>query len=164
MAGISMMKLNFLVLALLLIGMTPTQARYDEVVGSVTHVVDGDTFDLRVDHAGNNGSPDSRVMPDEVIRIRPADINCPETSGSKKCAAGFAATNYTRSWLLGRTVYLDLDNKTGKDQYGRWVAMVYLPVNGTMRNFNKMLITSGHAVMDDFKNNEFEPTIWMKEP
>ncbi|MGD0951260.1 MAG: thermonuclease family protein [Methanotrichaceae archaeon] len=138
--------------------MATTQARCDEVVGSVTHVVDGDTFDVHVDHG------DSRVMPDEVIRIRPADINCPETRGSKKCAAGFAATNYTRSWLLGKTVYLDLDNKTGKDQYGRWVAMVYLPVNGTMRNFNKMLITSGHAVMDDFNNNEFEPDIWMKEP
>lgn len=153
-----MIKYILMVLVLLLLGVATTQARYDEVVGSVTHVVDGDTFDLRVDHG------DSRVTSDEVIRIRPADINCPETRGVKKCAAGFAATNYTRSWLLGKTVYLDLDNKTGKDQYGRWVAMVYLPVNGTMRNFNKMLITSGHAVMDDFKNNEFEPTIWMKEP
>jgi micrococcal nuclease len=153
-----MMKYILMILVLLLLGVATTQARCDEVVGSVTHVVDGDTFDVHVDHG------DSRVMPDEVIRIRPADINCPETRGSKKCAAGFAATNYTRSWLLGKTVYLDLDNKTGKDQYGRWVAMVYLPVNGTMRNFNKMLITSGHAVMDDFNNNEFEPDIWMKEP
>ncbi|MGD0954195.1 MAG: thermonuclease family protein [Methanotrichaceae archaeon] len=157
------MKLKFLVMAFLLLGVATTQARYDEVVGSVTHVIDGDTFDVHV-NAGNNGFLDSRVVPDSIIRIRPADINCPETRGSKKCAAGFAATNYTRSWLLGKTVYLDLDNKTGKDQYGRWVAMVYLPVNGTMRNFNKMLITSGHAVMDDFNNNEFEPAIWMKEP
>jgi len=151
------MKLNYLLLALLLLICT-TQARYDEVMGSVTHIVDGDTFNVHVDQC------DSRVVPDSIIRIRPADINCPETRGPKMCAAGFAATNYTRSWLLGKTVYLDLDNKTGKDPYGRWVAMVYLPVNGTMRNFNKMLITSGHAVMDDFKNNEFDPAIWMKEP
>ena len=65
-------------------------SRYDEVGGSVTHVVDGDTFDLRVDHAGNNGSLDNRVTLDEVIRIRPADVNCPETRGINKCASGFA--------------------------------------------------------------------------
>jgi len=41
---------------------------------------------------------------------------------------------------------------------------VYLPVNGTLMNFNRMLVDSGHAVIKDFKNNEFEPAIWMKEP
>jgi len=147
-----------LTLALLLVTIDLTQCRDDEVEGWVTHVVDGDTFDLKVDHG------DARVTPDEIIRIRPADIDCPEIHGPKACQAGKDAASYTRSWLLGKAVYLDLDNKTGKDQYGRWVAMVYLPVNGTLMNFNRMLVDSGHAVIKDFKNNEFEPAIWMKEP
>jgi len=28
------------------------------------------------------------------------------------------------------------------------------------RNFNKMLVDSGHAVIEDFKNNEFDPGSW----
>ena len=48
---------------------------------------------------------------------------------------------------------LDLDDKTGKDQYGRWVAVCYL--DG--KNFNKQLVDAGQAVVKDFKNNEFDP-------
>jgi endonuclease YncB( thermonuclease family) len=60
-----------------------------------------------------------------------------------------------------------LSNKTGKDQYGRWVAVVHL-VNpdGSLnltRNFNRMLVDSGHAVIEDFKNNEFDPKSWWSD-
>jgi micrococcal nuclease len=67
-------------------------------------------------------------------------------------------------WLLNNLVFLDLDDKTGKDQYGRWVAMVYLANRDSSlnlaRNFNRMLVDSGHAVIEDFKNNEFDPQSW----
>ena len=126
----------------------------DEAMGRVTKVIDGDTFDVTLqDH-------NSRISED-VIRIRLADIDCPETRGSKACEAGKKASAYTRSWLLSNYVFLDLDDKTGKDQYGRWVAVAYLSEDGKPgRNFNKQLVDAGQAVIKDFKNNEFDPTNW----
>ena len=122
----------------------------DEAMGRVSKVVDGDTFDVTV------AEGDARVVVDDVIRIRLADIDCPETRGSKACEAGKTASAYAKTWLLGRTVSLDLDDKTGKDQYGRWVAVCYL--DG--KNFNKQLVDAGQAVVKDFKNNEFDPWSW----
>jgi len=82
-------------------------------------------------------------------------------SGSKACEAGKEASAYTRTWLLSNYVFLDLDDKTGKDPYGRWVAVVYLSENNQPgRIFNKMLVDSGHAIIEDFKNNEFDPSSW----
>jgi len=130
----------------------------DEVYGRVSHVVDGDTFDLEVSQG------DDRVSTGDTIRVRLADIDCPETRGAKACPEGKTATDYARPWLLSQYVFLDLDDKTGKDQYGRWVAVVYLAdsdgsINLT-RNFNRMLVDSGNAVIEDFKNNEFDPGSW----
>ena len=122
----------------------------DEAMGRVSKVVDGDTFDVTVTEG------DARVVVDDVIRIRLADIDCPETRGSKACEAGKTASAYAKTWLLGRTVSLDLDDKTGKDKYGRWVAVCYL--DG--KNFNKQLVDAGQAVVKDFKNNEFDPGSW----
>jgi endonuclease YncB( thermonuclease family) len=125
----------------------------DEVYGRVTHVVDGDTFDLQVQ--------DSDRLLDNVIRVRLADIDCAETRGPEASPEGKAATEYARSWLLNQYVYLDLDDKTGKDPYDRWVAVVYVVTpNGDLRNFNRMLVDAGHAKIDDYKNNEFDPYSW----
>ena len=121
----------------------------DEAMGRVSKVVDGDTFDVTLD------SHDSRISED-LIRIRLADIDTPEVRGPKACEAGKKASAYTKAWILGKMVSLDLDDKTGKDQYGRWVAVCYL--DG--KNFNKQLVDSGHAVIKDFKNNEFDPLSW----
>ncbi|MCK9570546.1 thermonuclease family protein [Candidatus Pacearchaeota archaeon] len=123
----------------------------DEAMGRVSKVVDGDTFDVTVTEG------DSRVMVDDVIRIRLADIDTPEVRGPKACEAGKKASAYTKTWLLNTFVSLDLDDKTGKDSYARWVAVCYLQDG---RNFNKMLVDAGHAVIKDFKNNEFNPKSW----
>lgn len=127
----------------------------DEAYGRVSKVVDGDTFDVALeDYSASQVSED-------VIRIRLADIDTPETRGAKACEAGKKASAYTRTWLLSNYVFLDLDDKTGKDPYGRWVAVVYLSEDGKPgRNFNKQLVDSGHAVIDDFRNNEFDPAGW----
>ena len=124
----------------------------DEAMGRVTKVVDGDTFDVQF-----QDSP----LYEDLIRIRLADIDCPETRGSKACEAGKNASAYTRSWLLSTYIFLDLDDKTGKDQYDRWVAVAYLSEDGKPgSNINKMLVDAGHAVIKDFKNNEFDPGSW----
>lgn len=127
----------------------------DEAYGRVIKVVDGDTFDIALQDYNS-----SRIAED-VIRIRLADIDTPETRGPKACEAGKVASAYARTWLLSNYVFLDLDDKTGKDPYGRWVAVAYLSEDGKPgRNFNKMLVDSGHAVIEDFKNNEFDPGSW----
>lgn len=61
-------------------------------------------------------------------------------------------------------MFLDLDDKTCKDEYGRWVAVAYLACPSgslnTDQNFNKMLVDSGHACIWDFPDNEFNPADW----
>ena len=141
-------KAVFMLSMLLLI--TLAAGAPDEAMGRVSKVVDGDTFDVALD------SHDSRISED-LIRIRLADIDTPEVRGPKACEAGKKASAYTKTWLLNTFVSLDLDNKTGEDSYGRWVAICYLQDG---RNFNKMLVEAGHAVIKDFKNNEFDPWSW----
>ena len=122
----------------------------DEAAGRVIHVTDGDTFDVRL------SSHDDRIS-DEVIRIRLADLDAPEMYGERACEAGRIAGEYTRSNLMGNLVSLDIDDKNGQDDYGRWMAVCYLEDG---RNFNRMLIDSGHAAKKDFRNNEFDPESW----
>jgi len=124
----------------------------DEAYGRVVKVVDGDTFDVQLQDS---------LISEDLIRVRLADIDCPETRGSKACEAGKNASDYTRYWLLSTYIFLDLDDKTGKDKYDRWVAVAYLSQDGVPgRNFNKMLVDAGHAEIKDFENNEFDPWSW----
>ena len=104
-----------LTLALMLL-ISQATGSSDEAMGRVSKVVDGDTFDVTLQEH------DSRISED-LIRIRLADIDTPEVRGPKACEAGRKASAYTKAWLLGRTVSLDLDDKTGKDEFGRWVAV-----------------------------------------
>jgi micrococcal nuclease len=153
MVAVLEMKLILMFMALLLMLSLATSSP-DEAIGRVSKVVDGDTFDVQLQ------SHDSRITED-LIRIRLADIDCPEIHGPKACEAGRKATTYTRSWLLSKNVFLDLDNKTGKDEFGRWVAVCYLDDNGKPgKNFNRQLVDAGQAVIKDFKNNEFDPKSW----
>jgi micrococcal nuclease len=113
----------------------------DEARGNVTNVTDGDT--IIVEGLG-------------VVRL--ADVNSPELAAT----GGPEAKEYTRKQLLGKLVFLDLDNKTGLDQYGRKVCVVFLAnANGTVGAlFNRMLVDAGHARVEDVKDNEFDPREW----
>jgi endonuclease YncB( thermonuclease family) len=144
-------KVLFIVPLLLLI--SSASASPDEAAGRVIHVTDGDTFDVRLQ------SHDDRIS-DEVIRVRLADLDAPEMYGERACEAGRVAGEYTRSNLMNNLVSLDIDDKNGQDDYGRWMAVCYLEDG---RNFNRMLIDSGHAAKKDFSNNEFDPESWYRE-
>jgi len=146
-------KIEFILLLLLLVSLAACAP--DEAYGRIIKVVDGDTFDIALQDYN------SSQVSEDVIRIRLADIDTPEVRGPKACEAGKVASAYTRTWLLSNYVFLDIDDKTGKDPYGRWVAVVYLAEGGQPgRNFNKLLVDVGHAVIEDFKNNEFSPEGW----
>lgn len=127
-----------LIMALaLLLPLAP--ALSDEASGIVTEVADGDT--ITVEGVG-------------VVRL--ADVDSCEL----KEACGREDKNYIREMLLGKLVFLDIDNKTGQDRYGRKVAVVYLAnSDGSVgENVNCMLMKSGHAILDDNQNNEFNLT------
>jgi micrococcal nuclease len=92
--------------------------------------------------------------------VRLADIDCPEIGAQ----GGPEAKVYTASLLQNRVVYLDVDNTTGKDSYGRYVCVAYLAnPDGSIniyQNINRILVNGGHACIWDFSNNEFNPADW----
>lgn len=117
----------------------PYSVEVDQV-SRVTYVVDGDTFDV------GSGS-----------RIRLADIDAPE-----QCEEGYAASRkFLSSLILGKTVYLDVDNLTGADPYGRLICLAYIRENSThFLNVNKALLSGGYAAEYNFTNNDFDPANW----
>ena len=107
--------------------------------GTVTYIVDGDTFDVNT-----------------VGRIRLADIDCPD-QGEAGCQE---ATNYVSSLINGKSVYVDIDDVYGTDPYDRTVAVVYVRHNSThLLNVNKGLLVQGLATIWNF-DNEFNPYEW----
>ncbi|MGD9566661.1 MAG: thermonuclease family protein [Methanothrix sp.] len=130
----------------------------DEASGIVTNVVDGDTFDLRIDKT------DPRIIY-EIERVRLADVDSPEMSTPE----GEPAKVFATEALLGQRVWLDIDDKLrdGRGPYGRLIAVVYLEdpdgsIN-TTHPFNRLLVDAGHALVKDFTNNEFDPVTWWEE-
>lgn len=102
--------------------------------------IDGDTFVL------DNGD-----------KVRFADVNTPEIGES-----GYQlAKDYVTNLVNGKTVYLDIDNLTTVDQYGRFVSVVYFYYNSThYENLNKAFLDANLAVTYDFSNNDFIPSNW----
>jgi micrococcal nuclease len=142
----------------LIIVPTIVSASLDEAYGIVTNVVDGDTFDVTIEKANE------KVLY-RVERIRLADVNSPEMDSEK----GPAARDFTYAVLMNKRVFLDIDDlsEDGRDDYGRMICVVYLsgyygqPIASP--NFNRLLMDSGHARLDNFTNNEFDPSNWRSE-
>jgi endonuclease YncB( thermonuclease family) len=131
------------------------QAAQDEAYGIVTNVVDGDTFDVTIEKAGAK-------VAYSVERIRLADVDSPEMESEN----GPAAKDFTFALLMNKRVYLDIDDLSanGRDSYGRLISVAYLtgfygqPIAAP--NFNRLLVDSGHARLENFTNNEFDPKDW----
>ncbi len=127
----------------------------DEVYGTVTNILDGGTFDLEIEKA------DPRIE-DRVERVRLADVETPDM----KTADGPAARDFTYAVLQGRRVYLDIDDLSpaGRDAEGSLVCVASLsgaygqPL--ATPNFNRLLVDSGHARLDNSTDNEFDPRYW----
>ena len=133
-------------------------ASLDEVYGVVTDVIDGDTFDIRIEKA------DSRITNSiEVVTL--ADVSSPDM----KTVKGPAARDFTYAVLMNKRVYLDIDDfsNRGRDGENRLVAVAYLagaygqPM--PYPNFNILLVDSGHAILVNQTDNEFDPKDWKDE-
>ena len=106
---------------------------------SVTNIVDGDTFDIATGD-----------------RIRLADIDAPEPDEE----GGPEAKQYLSNLILGKTVYLDIDDKYAYDYKGegsRLVCVVFISYNTTQRlNVNEKLVRQNLAEYENY-DNEFNP-------
>ncbi len=66
---------------------------------------------------------------------------------------GFSqAKNFVTDKCLGKTVYLDIDDKQPKDKYGRTLAIVYTDDT----NINRELLNNNLAKVSYFEPSEFE--------
>lgn len=94
----------------------------------VLYVLDGDTFRTIIDG--------------EEITVRLIGVDTPESvnkvNPEKNCEEGKIASNYTKSLLTGKEVWLEYDiNK--EDDYGRTLAYVYLDEKGSEMLQEKLL-------------------------
>ncbi|MCL1912481.1 MAG: thermonuclease family protein [Eubacteriaceae bacterium] len=95
----------------------------------VVRVVDGDT--IIIDINGKNE------------RLRFIGLDAPESvhpNEEKNTPIGFEASDFTKSWLEGKDVGLEMDVGE-RDKYRRLLAYVWL--DGVM--FNELLVESGYA-------------------
>ncbi len=110
------------------------EAQYD-ISGYCYHVVDGDTLDV-----------------EGVGRIRLVGVNTPERG-----QPGYtSATDFIKSMVLGKTVYLDIDDAKHYDKYGRTLAVVYI----SNKNLNQQLLQRGFAEVMYIPPSEFNPYSW----
>lgn len=146
-----------IILSLILLALPPSaKALPDEAYGIVTNIVDGNTFDIAIEKA------DPRII-SGIERIYLADVNSPDMSVSE----GLLARDFTSAVTLNKRVYLDIDDLSVRDPYGRLVCVVYLtgiygqPIMTPC--INRMLVDSGYAQVDNSTNNEFDPSKWWQE-
>ncbi len=101
-----MLKKSICSLSIMILMLSATAiALPDEISGVVARVIDGDTIEVQ-----------------DFGIVRLADIDAPERGTSE----GHNAEQYATTWLQSNIVYLDVDDKSGTDKYGRFVCVVYL--------------------------------------
>lgn len=126
----------------------------DESYGVVSKIIDGNSFNIVVEKA------DSRIFY-STEHIALADVTSPDMNTSE----GLAARDLAAAVLLNRRVFLDINNLgNGRDSQGRLICVVYLsgyygqPLLSPC--YNRILVDSGLATINDSKNNEFNPSDW----
>lgn len=99
-----------------------------EYSGVLLRVVDGDTLYCQADLG-------FKVFIKEKFRL--SRIDCPEMNTVEGKTAKAFVEQFTNATV--RII------SRGQDKYGRWLAEVFVTVNGTERNLNDYLIETGHA-------------------
>ena len=102
-------------------------------------VVDGDTLDLSIDLGLSTFRSE---------RVRLYGIDTPETYGVKKDSeeykAGLKSKQRVADLVTSRSLFVETHkDKTGK--YGRYLATVWVVVDGTLMNVNETLVEEGLA-------------------
>lgn len=141
---------------------SPEGVPHYELIGTVTHLADGDTCTIVVENIVADLDPAGEVYEDNSERIRfGGGIDAPETHSPPE-PGGDNATYFVSSFLYpGAKVYLDLDNRaeggdTGRPyrgNYERLIALVYTKFDNNWVNVNAQLLKWG---MREFPGNEWD--------
>jgi len=117
-------------------------------VGTVTRVVDGDTFKIEI-----NGE-------EKTVRLLGVDT-AESVHPSKPVEEGSLEASEFTKWLEGRQVVLTYDaKKTG--YYGRLLAYAWVEVdNGQLICWNTELIRQGHSEL--YTKYKFQGIDWFRE-
>lgn len=104
----------------------------------VSRIIDGDTIEVIIDK--------------EKYKIRFIGIDCPEFT-SKIEYFGMESTEYTKSMLLNKEIYLEKDT-SNTDKYGRLLRFIWLQIPYSYsieeikdKMFNAMLLKNGDAYL-----------------
>jgi micrococcal nuclease len=110
---------------------------------TVTRIVDADTLDVNID-LGFQVSYD--------VRLRIARIDAPEIFGvkhsSEEYQRGITAKSYLEELIPVGSVIKIKTEKTGK--YGRYIAELFVELEGNQVNVSDRLVETGHAVYRDY--------------
>lgn len=108
--------------------------------GRCLRVVDGDTIDAVIDVGFHLTA---------TLRLRLHGIDTPELTSKDPAtrAAAVAARTFVAEQLGTVTTGFPLRLETRKDpdSFGRWLAVVWYPVDGTLVNLNQQLLNLGLA-------------------
>lgn len=142
-----MMQIRFLLIFLFLtLAPSAAFAYPGEMNGTVTDIVDGDTFHI----VAVNGTK---------YTVRMADVNAVEIGQAGYAEAKAALT----SKIAATNVYLDVDDLYIWDNRGtgsRVVAISYIEYNSThFLNVNEAMFLGGYVAKSDYPN-EFNPYSW----
>ncbi len=128
----------------------------------ITGALSGDRVSIQSVDSVQAGNPPKAVLtlgaPDSV---RLAGIVAPTTEPGLQ-GARTAITN----WTLGQNVDVDLDGKYPTDLEGVRVVQVFFkgrkgPYEGQTLSLNRMLVRSGHAVVDLYSPTAFDTSQWL---
>lgn len=101
----------------------------------VDKVIDGDTIDIIIDLGF-----DIKVKQ----RVRLARINTPEVRGEER-TAGIKAKEFVEDTLQGVQDLMVNTTKDKKEKYGRYLAEIVFPKDGSNKNLSDLLLEKGLA-------------------
>jgi micrococcal nuclease len=116
-------RLLFLPLVLALFLLTVFGTGLQCVLGTVSHVVDGDTIDVVADFPFGYGD-DCPVTAGQTYRVRLVGVDTPEVYGQEECY-GQEASDYVKGLLQDKAVCLMRDTSC-TDRYERLLAYVWV--------------------------------------
>lgn len=134
---------KIILIVLVLIAAAPLALSQGYQSGIVTSIVDGDSFYVQ-----------------GFGEVSLSQVNSPEMGTIE----GVHAREYSLEQLLNAVVFLDKDDLSGTYADGGIPCLVYLSGSDGMpnldRNFNKMIVDAGYAVIKKSTPSEFDPALW----
>ncbi len=101
----------------------------------ITDVYDGDTCTATIDLGFN--------IKQAKIKLRLHEINAPEIRGDTRLK-GRASRDYLRTIILNKEVEIRT-RKDSKGKYGRYIAEIWIDLDGEKIYVNNLLVEKGHA-------------------